>query len=63
MLNRQYLLTHWDAERVATRLILNGHATAVAIKKNKHGYWLNVSWKCDITAPLTIQETDQLFGE
>ena len=63
MLNRQYVLTKPDADKLATRLILKGYATLVSIKKNDNGYWLNVSWKCGITAPLTIQETDQLFGE
>lgn len=63
MLNKQYFIDKWDAERTITRLLLNNHATKVSLKKDDEGYWLNVSWKCGITAPLTIQETDQLFGE
>lgn len=30
------------------------------MKKSDEGYWLNVSWPCGITAPLTYQELDQL---
>jgi len=39
------------------------YAKAASVKKDGDGYWLNVSWNCGITAPLTIQETYQALGE
>lgn len=63
MLNRQDFLFKFEAERLATKLLQQKHATRVAIEKDDGGYWLNVWWRCGIIAPLTMQETDQAMGD
>tara|TARA_Y100000593_G_C4229772_1_gene296365 strand:+ start:79 stop:297 length:219 start_codon:yes stop_codon:yes gene_type:complete len=62
-LNRQNFLFKRDAERVADRLLSFAFATRVGVEKDDDGYWLNVWWKCGIIAPLTINETNQAYGE
>ena len=39
---------------------LDLHQIPFQIMESGEGYWLNVSWKCGITAPLTYQELRQL---
>lgn len=44
-------------------ILVPKYATAASVMKDGGGYWLNVSWKCGILAPLTIQETIQALEE
>ena len=62
-LNRESFVIKKDAERLK-RILLEKYATAVSIEQDAEGYWLNVSWNCGVTAPLTVNETNQaLAGE
>lgn len=47
-------------ETVQATKYLNFHNIPHKIMRSSEGYWLNVSWFCGITAPLTYQELDQL---
>lgn len=47
-------------ETVQATKYLNQHNIFFRILKSGEGYWLNVEWKCGITAPLTYQELSQL---
>lgn len=40
--------------------LLNQHNIPHYLMNSSEGYWLNVKWKCGITAPLTLQELQQL---
>ena len=61
-LNRQDYLFEWESQEMISVLVPK-YATAASVKKDGGGYWLNVSWRCGITAPLTIQETIQALEE
>ena len=62
MLNRKDFLFNLEAKDFIPILVPT-YATTVSIKKDAGGYWLNVTWNCGVTAPLTIQETEQALGE
>jgi hypothetical protein len=62
MLNRENFLFQSDVERIRP-LLVPTYAITASVKKDAGGYWLNVQWKCGVTAPLTIQELDQALGE
>lgn len=47
-----------DIHEAAKYLVL--HEIPFQVKKSGEGFWVNVSWKNGITAPLTYQELDQL---
>ncbi len=60
--NRQSYLFERNAAMMIDILVPK-YAKAVSIKRDAEGYWLNVSWNCEVIAPLTIQETHQALGE
>lgn len=39
---------------------LTSYQLPFRIIESGEGYWINVSWECGITAPLTFQELEQL---
>lgn len=57
-LNRQNFLNEREASLFIKKLVPR-YAKSASVKKDAGGYWLNVSWKCGETAPLTTQETNQ----